>query len=299
MTFQDNEFVPIKKAVFPVAGLGTRFLPATKDIPKEMMPLIDRPIIHHGVDEAVASGCDEIVFITGQGKESIKRYFEESPELVEMLREKGKDDLADKVDAIHKLAHFDYAYQEKPLGLGDAVLKAEPFCSDEYFGLLLPDDVMIAEPTILTQLDAVRKKYGYSVLCLQRVPWDEVSRYGIVDAEETEPGVYRVKALVEKPSREEAPSNLAIMGRYLLSPSIFRHLKTIPRGAGGEFQLTDAISSLLSEEPVYAAVCPAQRLDCGVKEGWIKATVVKALEDPELRGIVLDAVRESGLYISH
>ena len=291
---QSEKFLPIKKAVFPVAGLGTRFLPATKDIPKEMMPLIDRPIIHHGVDEAVASGCTEIVFITGQGKESIKKYFEESPELVETLRERGKDDLADVVDAIHRLADFYYAYQDKPLGLGDAVLKAEPFCAEEYFGLLLPDDVMSAEPPVLSQLDAVRAKYGYSVLCLQEVPWSEVSRYGIVDAEEEEPGVYRVRSLVEKPSREEAPSNLAIMGRYLLSPEIFKHLKSIPRGAGGEFQLTDAISSLLSDEPVYGALCHARRLDCGVKEGWIKATVAKALEDPELRQIVLDTVRESG-----
>lgn len=290
-----GKFMPIKKAVFPVAGLGTRFLPATKDIPKEMMPLIDRPIIHHGVDEAVASGCTEIVFITGQGKESIKRYFDESPELIETLRERGKEDLAETVDAIHRLAKFYYAFQDKPLGLGDAVLKAEPFCSGEFFGLLLPDDVMIAEPPVLTQLDAVRERYGYSVLCLQEVPWSEVPRYGIADAEETEPGVYKIKGLVEKPSREEAPSNLAIMGRYLLSPNIFGHLRTIPRGSGGEFQLTDAISSLLSEEPVYGAVCPAERLDCGVKEGWIKATVVKALEDPELRDIVLDAVRESGL----
>ena len=293
----DKAYRPVKKAVFPVAGLGTRFLPATKDIPKEMMPLVDRPLIHHGVDEAVASGCTEVVFVTGQGKESIRRYFEPSDELVSLLRERGKEELAAVVENIHSLADFYYAFQEKPLGLGHAVLCAEEFCKDEYFGLLLPDDVMIAEPPVLSQLETVRKKYNSSVLGVEQVAESEVSRYGIVDAEEVEPGIYRVRGLVEKPERGDAPSNLAIMGRYLLSPNIFRHLRELKRGAGGEYQLTDAISSLLNEEPVYAALYSGKRLDCGVKEGWIKATVVKALEDPELREIVLAAVRESGLLM--
>ena len=293
----DKAYHPVKKAVFPVAGLGTRFLPATKDIPKEMMPLVDRPLIHHGVDEAVTSGCTEVVFVTGQGKARIRRYFEPSDELVSLLRERGKEELAAVVENIHSLADFYYAFQEKPLGLGHAVLCAEEFCKDEYFGLLLPDDVMIAEPPVLSQLEAVRKKYNSSVLCVEQVAESEVSRYGIVDAEEVEPGIYRVRGLVEKPERGDAPSNLAIMGRYLLSPNIFRHLRELKRGAGGEYQLTDAISSLLNEEPVYAALYSGKRLDCGVKEGWIKATVVKALEDPELREIVLAAVRESGLLM--
>ncbi|MPN24500.1 UTP--glucose-1-phosphate uridylyltransferase [bioreactor metagenome] len=201
------------------------------------------------------------------------------------------------MENIHSLADFYYAFQEKPLGLGHAVLCAEEFCKDEYFGLLLPDDVMIAEPPVLSQLETVRKKYNSSVLCVEQVAESEVSRYGIVDAEEVEPGIYRVRGLVEKPERGDAPSNLAIMGRYLLSPNIFRHLRELKRGAGGEYQLTDAISSLLNEEPVYAALYSGKRLDCGVKEGWIKATVVKALEDPELREIVLAAVRESGLLM--
>lgn len=152
------EYTPVRRAVFPVAGLGTRFLPATKDVPKEMMPLVDRPLIHHGVDEAVASGCTEIIFVTGQGKESIRRYFDPSHELVSLLRERGKGELAEVVENIHGLAEFHYAFQEKPLGLGHAVLCAEEFCKDEYFGLLLPDDVMIAHPTVLSQLEAVRKK---------------------------------------------------------------------------------------------------------------------------------------------
>ncbi len=280
----------IRTAVFPAAGLGTRFLPATKDIPKEMMPLIDRPLIHHCVDEAVASGCTRVVFVTGQGKESIRRYFEPSDELAALLYERGKKELAEMIAAIHSLAEFKYAFQEKPLGLGHAVLCAERFCEGEYFGLLLPDDVMTAEPTALAQLEAVNEKYGGSVLCLEEVAREDVSRYGIVDAEEMEPGIYRVKGLVEKPKAEEAPSRLAIIGRYLLSPSIFRHLKNLKRGAGGEYQLTDAIASMLQEEPVYALLYKGERLDCGVKEGWIKATVVKALEDDSLRGIVLDAV---------
>ncbi|MCR5336882.1 MAG: UTP--glucose-1-phosphate uridylyltransferase [Synergistes sp.] len=293
----DASFKPVRKAVFPVAGLGTRFLPATKDVPKEMMTLIDRPLIHHGVDEAVKSGCSEIMFVTGQGKESIRRYFEPSAELVSVLRERGKNELAEKIDRIHRLARFEYSYQEKPLGLGHAVLCAEKFCKDEYFGLILPDDVMIAEPTVLCQLEAVRKRYNSSVLCVEKVAECDVRRYGIIDAEETEDGIFRVKGLVEKPEPEKAPSNLAIMGRYLLSPSIFECLRKITPGAGGEYQLTDALSLLLKKEPVYAVLYKGTRLDCGVKEGWIKATVIKALHDPQLRDIVIEAVKESGIHI--
>lgn len=294
----DASFKPVRKAVFPVAGLGTRFLPATKDVPKEMMTLIDRPLIHHGVDEAVASGCSAIMFVTGQGKESIRRYFEPSDDLVAVLRERGKDEIAEKIDRIHKLARFEYAYQDKPSGLGHAVLCAEKFCGDEYFGLILPDDVMIADPTVLRQLEAVREKYNSSVLCVEKVAESEVSRYGVIDAEEVEEGIFRVRGLVEKPAAEEAPSNLAIMGRYLLSPSIFGCLKKIKPGAGGEYQLTDAVSLLLEKEPVYAVLYKGTRLDCGVKEGWIKATVIKALDDPRLREIVIEAVKESGIKIS-
>ena len=288
-------FTPIHRAVFPVAGLGTRFLPATKDVPKEMLPLIDRPLIHHGVDEAVASGCDEIVFVTGSGKESIEKYFSPSSALEEHLRSHGKDKLADVIESISKLAKFFYTMQKKPLGLGHAVLCAEEYCRDSFFGLILPDDVFSASPTVLSQLDAVRQKHGGSVLSLEVVPRSETYRYGIVDAEETEPGVYRIKGLVEKPDPASAPSNLAIMGRYILSPSIFEHLKMLKPGKGGEYQLTDAIASMLETEQVYGAVYKGVRLDCGVREGWIRATVAKALEDPALRDIVLDVVRESGL----
>jgi len=285
-------FHHIRKAVFPVAGLGTRFLPVTKDIPKEMMPLIDRPLIHYGVDEAVASGCEEIIFVTGTGKETIFQYFQHSSELEEHLMETGKEDLAEQLKKIPELAEFYYTLQEKPLGLGHAVLCAEEFCKDEYFGLLLPDDVMIAEPTVLAQLESVRERYSGSVLSLEEVDKEDTSRYGIVDAEEVEPGVYRVKGLVEKPDPNDAPSNLAIMGRYVLSPSIFKHLKSIKRGRGGEYQLTDAIASMLEEEPVYALLYKGRRLDCGVREGWIKATIIKALQDDDLRKIIIDTIEK-------
>ena len=285
-------FHHIRKAVFPVAGLGTRFLPVTKDIPKEMMPLIDRPLIHYGVDEAVASGCEEIIFVTGTGKETIFQYFQHSSQLEEHLMETGKEDLAEQLKKIPELAEFYYTLQEKPLGLGHAVLCAEEFCKDEYFGLLLPDDVMIAEPTVLAQLESVRERYSGSVLSLEEVDKEDTSRYGIVDAEEVEPGVYRVKGLVEKPDPNDAPSNLAIMGRYVLSPSIFKHLKSIKRGRGGEYQLTDAIASMLEEEPVYALLYKGRRLDCGVREGWIKATIIKALQDHDLRKIIIDTIEK-------
>ncbi|MDY9920261.1 MAG: UTP--glucose-1-phosphate uridylyltransferase GalU [Synergistota bacterium] len=285
-------FDHIRKAVFPVAGLGTRFLPVTKDIPKEMMPLIDRPLIHYGVDEAVASGCKEIIFVTGTGKETIFQYFQHSSELEEHLMVTGKEDLAEQLKKIPELAGFHYTLQEKPLGLGHAVLCAEEFCNDEYFGLLLPDDVMIAEPTVLAQLESVREKYSGSVLSLEEVDKEETSRYGIVDAEEVEPGVYRVKGLVEKPDPKDAPSNLAIMGRYVLSPSIFKHLRSIKRGRGGEYQLTDAIASMLEEEPVYALLYKGRRLDCGVREGWIRATIIKALQDRDLRKIIIDTIEK-------
>ena len=283
-------FVHIKKAVFPVAGLGTRFLPVTKDIPKEMMPLIDRPLIHHGVDEAVASGCKEIVFVTGIGKESISKYFRHSLKLEDHLRKTGKEDLAEQLEKIPELANFHYTLQKKPLGLGHAVLCAEKFCKDEYFGLLLPDDVMLAEPTVLSQLESVREKYNGSVLSLEKVDKEDTARYGIVDAEELEPGIFRIKGLVEKPDPEEAPSNLAIMGRYVLSPSIFEHLKGLKKGRGGEYQLTDAIASMLEEEPVYALLYQGRRLDCGIREGWIKATLIKAMQSPDLRKIVLETI---------
>jgi UTP--glucose-1-phosphate uridylyltransferase len=283
---------PVKIAVFPVAGLGTRFLPATKDMPKEMLPLLDKPLIHHGVEEAVKSGCTDIVFVTGTGKEAIRKYFQHSLSLEKHLSEHGKTKLKEVVSAIPELAKFHFVLQEQPLGLGNAVLYAEKFCLKKYFALLLPDDVMIAVPTVVSQLDKIRRKYSASVIALEKVSDEDTSRYGIVDADEVEPGVYKIKRLVEKPKMGHAPSNLAIMGRYVLSPTIFRHLHALKPGAGGEYQLTDSIASLLTEEPVYGITYKGRRLDCGVKEGWIKATIVKALGVPHLREVVLQTLKE-------
>lgn len=292
-----DNYKPLKKAVFPVAGLGTRFLPATKEIPKEMLPLLDRPLIHHSVDEAVASGCEEIIMITGMGKDSIVSYFEPAPKLEAHLRKAGKDALAGMIRGIPELAKFSFTCQNEPLGLGHAVLCAEELCGDEPFALLLPDDVMSAEPTVLCQLEEVRRRYGGSVLCLEEVERQETNRYGIVDAEEVEKGIFRIKSLVEKPDPKDAPSNLAIMGRYILSPAIFRNLRSIPRGKGGEYQLTDAIASLLKDEPVYGCIYSGRRYDCGVMEGWIRATILKSLERPELREIIIDTLSREGLLL--
>lgn len=285
---------PIQNCLFPVAGLGTRFLPATKETPKEMLPLIDRPLIHYGVDEAVNSGCKNIVFVTGRGKRSIEDYFDRSRELESLLESRGKSELAKMVQSISDLASFAYVRQSEPLGLGHAVLCGEPFCRNGFFGVLLPDDVMLSKVPVLAQLDQIRQEYGGTVLALERVSVREVSRYGIVDAEDMGGGAYRIKGLVEKPSVEQAPGTLAIIGRYVLSPKIFDHLKRVGPGSGGEYQLTDAIASLLTEEPIWGYEFKGQRLDCGTKEGWLKANVTMSLRDPDLRRIILSAIREEG-----
>ena len=272
----------LRLCVFPVAGLGTRFLPATKNIPKEMMPLLDRPIIHYGVSEAVESGCGKIVFITGLGKGSIREYFSPSPGLVSVLRLQGKDELADCVEGISKLASFRFVHQLTPRGLGDAVRCARRACSNsDYFGVILPDDVMRCEKPALAQLDEVRMRLKGSVIALERVPVDQVSRYGIAVTEEIEPGIHRIKSLVEKPKPGETDSNLAIIGRYVLSSTIFEYLENIEPGAGGEFQLTDAISAMLRDEPVWGVECTGERLDCGTIPGWLKATLKLAGDHPE------------------
>ena len=287
----------LQHCLFPVAGLGTRFLPATKETPKEMLPLIDRPLIHYGVEEAVASGCRDIVFVTGRGKRSIEDYFDRSHDLESLLLERGKGDLAELVRSISELARFSYVRQTEPLGLGHAVLCGQACCSSDYFGVILPDDVMVARPPVLAQLDAVRRSFGGSVLALEQVPWEETCRYGVVDAEDLGGGVFRIRGLVEKPRQEDAPSRLAIMGRYVLSRKVFAHLENLGPGSGGEFQLTDALQSLLQEEPLFGLVYQGQRLDCGTKEGWLRATVSLALKDPALRRLSLDVLRQEEVVL--
>ncbi|MEN2996025.1 UDP-glucose pyrophosphorylase [Acetomicrobium thermoterrenum DSM 13490] len=284
----------VRKCIFPVAGLGTRFLPVTKEIPKEMLPLIDRPIIHYGVDEAVASGCSQIIFITGRGKRALEDYFDRSYELEQLLKERNKEDLYRLITSISTLADFAYVRQPEPLGLGHAILCAEPFCN-EPFGVILTDDVMISDKPVLKQLIDVREKFGGSVIALERVPHEETERYGIVDATPYSDNVYRINDLVEKPKKEKAPSDFAIMGRYVLSPSIFSHIRNISMGEGGEYQLTDALKSLAQEEPIWGVVYEGERLDCGTKVSWFRSTIRRGLQDPELKDVALEILRDENI----
>ncbi len=280
----------VQKCLFPVAGMGTRFLPATKDIPKEMVPLIDRPLIHYGVDEAVSSGCEEIVLVTGRGKQAIEDYFDRSLELEKALETKGKRDLRDLVKSIGGMAKVMSVRQPEPLGLGHAVLCGEPACSEGPFGVVLPDDVMIADegaPPVLAQLVRVHEKRGGIVVALEKVPREETSRYGIVDVEETDdPRVFKVRDLVEKPDPDTAPSEYAIMGRYVLTPGIFDHIRNLEKGAGGEYQLTDAMKAAISDGPVWGYVYSGRRYDCGTRESWLRATIAIAARDERLRTII-------------
>ncbi len=280
----------VEKCLFPVAGMGTRFLPATKDIPKEMVPLIDRPLIHYGVDEAVASGCRDVVLVTSRGKQSIEDYFDRSLDLERTLAERGKKELAELVKSIAGKARVLSVRQAEPLGLGHAVLCGEALCKYGPFGVILPDDVMITgedTPPVLAQLVRVHEKYGGNVVALEKVPRQQTSRYGIVDVEPTgDPGLFAVRDLVEKPEPERAPSEYAIMGRYVLTPDIFKHLKNLEKGAGGEYQLTDAMKSALDDQPLWGYVYSGRRYDCGTRESWIRATVALALEQDDLRAII-------------
>ena len=282
----------ISRCLFPAAGLGTRFLPVTKDIAKEMLPLVNRPIISYGVEEAVNSGCDDIIIITGRTKRSIEDYFDCSFELESLLKSRDKIELYEKVHAIASMAKFMYTRQPEPLGLGHAVLCGEPICRNEYFGVILPDDVIKAEPPALLQLIRVHEKLGGSVIALEEVPHSDVSRYGIVDAEELSDGIYKIRDMVEKPSIHKAPSRLAIIGRYIISPKIFAILSDAESGSGGEIQLTDALLRLLREEPVWGVIYKGERFDCGTQNGWFAANVKLAMEIPELRQIVIDAARD-------
>lgn len=281
----------VTKCLFPVAGLGTRFLPVTKELAKEMLPLVNRPIISYGVEEALASGCSDIIMITGRAKRSIEDYFDRSFELEHLLKSRGKDELHDRMVAISNLAEILYVRQREPLGLGHAVLCGEPFCRGEYFGVVLPDDVFLGEQPIMSQLIDVHDRLGGTVIALERVAREDVSRYGIVRSEPLEGGIHRILDMVEKPSEEEAPSDYAIMGRYVLSPSIFPLLAEGQLGTGGEIQLTDALRRLAAVEPVWGVVYRGRRFDCGTQRGWLAANVQLALEDPELRDVVLNAVK--------
>ena len=277
----------VRKAVFPAAGLGTRFLPATKAMPKEMLPLVDKPIIQYGVEEAVASGCDQIIIITGRGKQAIEDHFDVSYELEKMLEERGKTDLLQIVRQISDLIHIAYVRQKEALGLGHAVLTARELVGDEPFAVLLADDVIDAEVPCLKQMMEVFNKMQCSVLATQVVEGRGISAYGVLEAKPV-PGsngkLYEVMSLVEKPRPEEAPSNLAVIGRYILTPTVFETLSDIKAGAGGELQLTDGLKQLLKKEKIYGYVFEGKRHDTGDKLGFQKATVEFALKRTDLGG---------------
>ncbi|MBC7331546.1 MAG: UTP--glucose-1-phosphate uridylyltransferase GalU [Synergistetes bacterium] len=273
----------VKKAVFPVAGLGTRFLPATKVIPKEMLPLVDKPLVQYSVEEAVSAGIDQIIFITAKGKRVIEDYFDRFPELEATLREKGMDELVESMISTSEMADFIFIRQKEPKGLGHAILCSKPVVEHEYFAVFLADDVIVGESPAISSLLNVHERYGVSVVALEEVSPEEVSRYGIVKVEQIEKDIYKVVDLVEKPAVEEAPSNLAIIGRYVLSPKIFRCLENVKPGAGGEIQLTDAMRLLLEEEPIYGVKYRGKRYDCGTIESFIKATVELALQHEDFK----------------
>ncbi len=273
----------IRKAVFPVAGLGTRFLPATKASAKEMLPIVDKPLIQYAVMEAVAAGAEELVFITSNNKNSILDHFDRSYELEKTLEEKGKTDVLKMVrEVLPKGVSCIYIRQPEALGLGHAVACAEVAVGDEDFSVILADDLIDGRlRPCLAQMQRIYSEFGTSVIAVQRVPKEETHKYGIVEVEEIRPGLSEIKRIVEKPNPEDAPSNLAVVGRYILNPRIFKLIETTERGAGGEIQLTDAIARMLEEQTVLAYEFEGTRYDCGSKLGYLQANVDYALKNPE------------------
>lgn len=276
-------FQKVRKAVFPVAGLGTRFLPATKAQPKEMLCVVDKPLIQYAVEEAYAAGIRHMIFVTGRSKRAIEDHFDTAYELENELERAGKQALLELVRSVQPDDMFcSYVRQPKALGLGHAVLCAEELIGKEPFAVLLADDLMTGQPPVLAQMTAVHAQVGGSVLAVQEVPRADTRKYGIVAGELPQGRLTRVRVMVEKPQPELAPSCLAVAGRYILSPSVFEKIRQQPRGVGGEIQLTDGIAALLSEEPVHAFAYNGKRYDCGSKEGFLEATVELALQHPEV-----------------
>ncbi|KIL52994.1 UTP--glucose-1-phosphate uridylyltransferase GalU [Jeotgalibacillus campisalis] len=273
----------VRKAIIPAAGLGTRFLPATKAMPKEMLPIVDKPTIQYIVEEAIESGIEDIIIVTGKGKRAIEDHFDHSFELEQTLYEKGKFDLLDEVQKSSRLVDIHYIRQKEPKGLGHAIWCARKFIGNEPFAVLLGDDIVQAEKPCLKQLMEQYDRYNASIIGVQPVREEDVSRYGIVDGSLMDEGLYNVRELVEKPNKKDAPSNLAILGRYILSPSIMEILSSQKPGTGNEIQLTDAIAELNKKEAVYAYEFEGDRYDVGEKMGFIQTTIEFALKREELR----------------
>ncbi|MDA8082800.1 MAG: UTP--glucose-1-phosphate uridylyltransferase GalU [Nitrospiraceae bacterium] len=271
----------IKKAIFPAAGLGTRFLPATKASPKEMLPIVDKPMIQYGVEEALACHLNEIVIITGKHKRSIEDHFDHSFELEAKLKKSGKKKLIEEINRLNKI-NIAYIRQGYALGLGHAISRARPFIKDEPFAVILSDDIIPPEESLLKDMVRLYKELKCPILALEKVPMSEIHRYGVIDGVKEEDGVYRVNNLVEKPDAEHAPSDLAILGRYILTPDIFDVLDKSKPGRGGEIQLTDAIGALLKSRRVYGYLFKGKRYDAGDKFGYLKATIDFALKNSEV-----------------
>ena len=282
---------PVRKAIFPVGGMGTRFLPATKAMPKEMLPIIDRPLIQYAVEEAAAAGIEEFIFVTGRGKHAIEDHFDESVELNHLLSEQGKDDiLADIRGWMPKPGQVFYTRQMAPLGLGHAVWCARHLIGDEPFAVLLADDLVMSKTPCLKQMVDVYGETGGSVVAVMDVPREHTDRYGILDVNHDDGRLASVKGLVEKPTPADAPSTLSIIGRYILQPNVFRWLDRQEKGKGGEIQLTDAMASMLEDGPFHGVRFEGRRFDCGNKVGFVEATLAFALSRPEMASAVREII---------
>ncbi|HXA69752.1 MAG TPA: UTP--glucose-1-phosphate uridylyltransferase GalU [Stellaceae bacterium] len=287
---------PVRKAVFPVAGLGTRFLPATKAMPKEMLPVVDKPLIQYAVEEAQAAGIEHFIFVTGRGKSALEDHFDHSFELEATLRERGKSaEIVAINSGMPKPGQLSYTRQQRPLGLGHAVWCARDLVGNEPFAVLLPDDLILARAPCLKQMVEARAKVGGNLIAVMDVPREHTKRYGILDAIAQEGPLVRAKGVVEKPAPEDAPSTLAVIGRYILEPEVFEHLGRIGRGAGNEIQLTDALAQMIGGKTGFHGFrFEGRRFDCGDKLGFLEATIAYALARPDLAGDFRRILREHG-----
>jgi UTP--glucose-1-phosphate uridylyltransferase len=283
----------LRKAVIPVAGLGTRFLPATKAVPKELLPIIDIPSIQYVVQEAVDSGIQEIIFVTGRGKDAIEDHFDEAPELEQILTERGQTEIVNMLRGIAEMTEVVSVRQKRPLGLGHAVMCARDLVGNEPFAVMLADDLIDSDVPCIRQLLKIFDERQESVIALMEVPQEEVHRYGVIKGNEIKKRLYQVEATVEKPAAEQAPSRMAIIGRYVLRPEIFTILEKLPAGKGGEIQLTDGLAQLVRERKVFGCEFQGDRYDIGDKFGFVRATVAYALKRPDLRDRVAEYLKST------
>jgi UTP--glucose-1-phosphate uridylyltransferase len=298
MSNEQKQWKPVRKAVFPVAGMGTRFLPATKVMPKEMLPLVDRPLIQHAMEEAKAAGIEEFIFVTGRQKEMLEEHFDYQPELQRTLESRGKLDMLEKVKSCEiGESQLFLTRQAKPLGLGHAIWCARKLVGDEPFAVLLPDDVILSDEPCLAQMIAQYNTTGGNILAAMDVPREQTSKYGVLDVESDDGTLASIKGMVEKPKPENAPSTLSVIGRYILQPEIFGELAKFETGAGGEIQLTDAIAKFVGKQPLNGFRYEGERYDCGSREGFIEANIAFSLRDPEIGQSVQKMVQKHALKI--